>query len=649
MNNKGRIKQQISIVAAICILVIVVVSEIFSGTVIQNIIERQSQAILEVQAQNNAEIIDRWLTEQGTILKMIMGSLSFEGDTDHEKIMDYLGMQLQQNENALMYYVCFAYDKSVNPADHSVIDIDPTERSWWIMAQEAGDVIYTDPYVDAASGKMVVTIAAPFTIAGKEAVILADITIDRLVEIVNAINDGKSTLGFLLSSEGSVITHPNKDFLPTDEGATILEDVLEINTDASEVASFQDYDGVMRFVSMQPITTTGWKLGVTNDIHAIQAQVMGNLVVNIGTVGLLVVIAIALLYILLGRLLAPVSRMTQAVVRLAEGDFSGKIEKTTRRDEVGVLQNAMAVLQETLSEIIGEANRTLGDMSDYNLEIRDMREYQGRFNDLAASVNSIKRILTTLLREVQITADGVGMGSSQLAAAAESLSEGTTSQAMSIQKLMDDMDEVNDRINRNSENCAQVSEGIQQLDAEIQEGNREMNELRQAVTDVQAMSADIQQIVGAIDNIAFQTNILALNASVEAARAGENGRGFAVVAEEVRNLAFRCGEESKKTAELLEKCIFAIEQAKVHADSTSVSLNNVAANSATIFQAFVAISEDTTQQAEHSNHIQEEIHNISDVVQSNTAAAEQTAASSAELSNQAGSMTGIVNRFKVGR
>ena len=163
------------------------------------------------------------------------------------------------------------------------------------------------------------------------------------------------------------------------------------------------------------------------------------------------------------------------------------------------------------------------------------------------------------------------------------------------------------------------------------------------------MYEDIQKIVGTIDSIAFQTNILSLNASVEASRAGEHGRGFAVVAEEVRSLAEKCSQSSKQTEELIDKCIASISAAKSYADNTMESLSVIVSGSEEIAAAFDNISAATKEQALKSNAIKHEVNNIYDVVQSNTATAEETSASSETLSDQAISLHEMVQQFRVKR
>ena len=286
-------------------------------------------------------------------------------------------------------------------------------------------------------------------------------------------------------------------------------------------------------------------------------------------------------------------------------------------------------------------------MAAYDLTSEDMREYPGKFNELAASINSIKAILSNMILNIQNSSVNVDGGSKQLAEAASILSEGTMAQASSLQKLVTDVENVAQNINANSDKTIFVNESLGNLDSEIKDGNQKMQELSNVVRTVEEMSEDIKKIVNTIDGIAFQTNILALNASVEAARAGESGRGFAVVAQEIGTLATKSSDASKKTAELIEKCIKGIESAKEYADITSDSLAKIVSDSNNIANAFDEMSKANEIQAKNANDIRNEIENISQVVQSNTATAQQTAASTEVLSEQAAALKDMTGRFKV--
>ena len=202
-------------------------------------------------------------------------------------------------------------------------------------------------------------------------------------------------------------------------------------------------------------------------------------------------------------------------------------------------------------------------------------------------------------------------------------------------------------IMRNSDSEARVQKRLQELEGLIINGNQEMEQLRDVVSQVENMSSDIKDIIATIESIAFQINILSLNASVEAARVGESGKGFAVVAGEIGSLASKTSDASKQIAELITVCLRKIENAMVCADSTAGCLRDIVDNSEEISTAFTSITADTKEQADKSSRIKHEISNISDVVQVNSATAQETAAATVNLLEQAQNLSRLISRFRV--
>lgn len=650
MKGKTRsVAMNMSLFVTAALVLMILITQICNGKVMDTTLRDNYKQQLLLESRDNAQTISLWMEKQAAVLEGVLEGLKFLDTTDHEKIMDFLEQELRLNDDALMYYLCFEYDKSVNPADHSKLDLDPTTRGWWKNAIEKNGLAYTDPYVDFASGQMIVTISAPLKLQGKQAVILADITIDKLVEIVNGISKDENTGAFLLASDGSVLTHANKDFLPKEDGNTILSKEVGIDTketkDAQDVGTFTDYDKKTKLAAIGQVALTGWSVGVTLDESVILNEVVSRVTVTMVISLIVLLVTIALLAALVRWILAPVSDIEKNLTKIAGGDLSVTVEQSARKDEIGSLQNTISELVKTLTSIIQDSNRLLGGIAEGKLNLQDMQAYPGEFNQLSVSVNTIKNTLNRLIVEVQSAASSVQEGSGQLSAATAMLSAGAVSQASSIQILVGDVEDMADRIHRNSDNCGIVGEKLGDLEKLIHTGNEEMTELADAVKQIEQMSAGIQKIVNTIESIAFQTNILALNASVEAARAGENGNGFAVVATEVGNLATRASEESKKTEELIEQCLRLVSHSKKCADRTADCLGQIVDRTGEITGAFEKISEDTSGQDAKSRNIQNEINNISDVVQNNTATAQETAASTEELSEQATRLEQMVEHF----
>lgn len=519
---------------------------------------------------------------------------------------------------------------SGNLLDQNAVSLfDGTDFSDRDYVQRAltGEVCVSDITLSRYTGTYGVSIAAPVQSASGDitGVIYFRIDNDFMTSIVENLKISRNSSACIVDANNQIIAHENPELIMTEAAAS--------------------NDGICTSVPVN--NTNGWTLVITapeSDFTGAMTTMIRQFVIW-DIIAVIAALIIAMLFA--NSMSKSVLTAKNAMLSISQGDLSCSLTKTKRKDELGVLQNTAASLVEMLQHIIGEANQILGSIAHFDLTTGEMNSYPGAFNSLADSVNAIRQMLTRMIIDIQSSSANVKSGSSQLAEATQLLSEGTVSQTSSIEKLVMDMNNVVDSINQNSENGNLINERLNTLDTKIQDSSQQMEHLLRIVDQIEEMSSDIQKIVGTIDSIAFQTNILALNASVEAARAGENGRGFAVVAEEVSSLASRSSDASKKTGELIEKCITGIAQAKESADVTASALESIVTYSAEIARSFDSISEATREEACKANSIRMEINNISDVVQSNSSTAQETAASTEALSQQAQTLEAMTSRFRV--
>ena len=517
----------------------------------------------------------------------------------------------------------------------------------------AGKVNISDLTLSKYTDNYGFSVASPVYGGGQEinGVVYYRMDVDFMSQILDQIVISDRSYTYLVDGNGMVIVHPDESLIgdynisENETGiGSISDKILAQVTGAGEYRN-EDTEYLCGY---SPVSgTNGWTIVVT----APKADFMESTYDTMKTLFVVdaaaLVIALILAGLFAGNIGKTVHKVSQELVFLSEGNLDHQIEPSKRKDEIGQLQNSARELQQTFKEIIYETNRILGGMANYNLTQTAMNSYPGDFNQLSESVNRIRVILQKLIQEVQASAYSVGTGSGELADAAESLATSTVTQASSINQLVSNVEDMAECIVRNSENEERVQERLQELDTLIINGNNEMGQLCNVVSQVENMSSDIQDIIGTIESIAFQINILALNASVEAARVGESGRGFAVVADEVGNLASKTTASSNQIAELITNCLKKIENAMTCADSTSKCLEDIVGNFNHISKAFKNISVDTREQADKSSRIKLEISNISDAVQINSATAEETAAATQELSEQARNLSKLISQFRV--
>ncbi len=528
----GSIKGRIISYVALCTVIIIVVTATLNSIVMRNALLDNGKTALTEKAENTGELIDEWLIRQAYIVNTMKNTLATMHTDDMEVVMDYLETNLADNPDALMYYCCLAYDGGVFPANHTSIDLDPTTRGWWIDAVAKGDLIYTAPYTDFATGQMVVSIAAPFTIDGEQAVILADITIDSLIEIVKNAGKDETIQSFLLAGDNSVITHENADYLPKEEGNTVLSDVLQIDLNSENVSVFKDYDSESKYYAVQEIATTGWRIGVTQSTSVINGQIINNLILPLIVDNVLLILFIILLNIVVSRMLKPMGTMKSFIKEKVIGIKNCKEEKNEVK-EISYL------IEELESRVISTIHKTQKEAE----LIREMIiGTDGHVSDMSGNIMEISSIM-----------EETGASVATQTASISDIDENCQDVAKAMEELTKSTQTIVERAN-------EITARVEQMVPEMIENKKNVTaitldskkNLESAIEETKVIEK-IVEVSQAIGNIAGQTNLLALNASIEAARAGEAGKGFAVVAEEIKQLSNTTESEIDKVNELVQK------------------------------------------------------------------------------------------------
>ena len=220
-------------------------------------------------------------------------------------------------------------------------------------------------------------------------------------------------------------------------------------------------------------------------------------------------------------------------------------------------------------------------------------------------------------------------------------------QAASIEGLVSNVSAITSQIQTSAVRCGSASEMVAKATGYAEEADAKMEQLNQATQNIDRSSAQIVTIIKTIEDIAFQTNILALNASVEAARAGAAGKGFSVVADEVRNLAEKSAQAAQNTNSLVDR---SIQDVKIGTQSTDAAVSAMSVIHDCI-QSIKALMDEiaaaSVQQSEMIVAVENGIREISAVVQSNSSAAEKSAAVSKELSGQARTLNDLLGGFQI--
>ncbi|WP_251207316.1 methyl-accepting chemotaxis protein [Acetatifactor aquisgranensis] len=350
----------------------------------------------------------------------------------------------------------------------------------------------------------------------------------------------------------------------------------------------------------------------------------------------------------------PLFRLTVLAETLEQGNLGLEMGQNMEvsihsNDEIGILAQSFDQTIGRLRNYIGEISHMLESIAEGDLTVQINQEYVGDFARIRSSLNDILEKLDKTIGQIVVSSESVSGGAAQMSAAAQGLSQGSVEQTGAVEELESTMEEVAGRIKQTADNAGQVQEQAGEMGRQLIESNQKMQEMVVAMEKINSSSGEIGKIIKAIEDIAFQTNILALNASVEAARAGEAGKGFAVVSGEVRSLAGKTAEASKTTAALIERSIAAVEEGALIADATALQLEGAVVQAQGIVGTINNIADDARTQAEAMEQIQSQIGQIASVAQNNSATAQESSATSEELSDQAGLLRQLVKTFRLRR
>ncbi|MDO8141323.1 MAG: methyl-accepting chemotaxis protein, partial [Candidatus Brocadiales bacterium] len=257
----------------------------------------------------------------------------------------------------------------------------------------------------------------------------------------------------------------------------------------------------------------------------------------------------------------------------------------------------------------------------------------------------ISGLFKRLLADLTEGSTQVASAAGQISESSQSLADGASQQAASIEETSSAMEEISSMVNQNADNAKEAASLANLCNTSAEQSDNAMGMLNTAINEISGSSKQIANIIKVIDEIAFQTNLLALNAAVEAARAGEHGKGFAVVAEEVRNLAQRSASAARDTAQLIEDSVKKVDVGVDLTKKVETSLKEIVKNVKKVTDLVNEISNASQEQSEGVGQVGKAISQMDQVIQQNAANAEETAAASEELSAQAQSLLSLVDRI----
>lgn len=337
----------------------------------------------------------------------------------------------------------------------------------------------------------------------------------------------------------------------------------------------------------------------------------------------------------------PIGQIVKAADKIALGHVDVDLKDVDSKDETGQLAASFTTMLAGIRDQVLIAEKISNGDFTQEVPLRSEEDVLG------LALRKIEKDLNRTLLLINTAADQVNSGAGQVSSAAQALASGSTEQAATVEELNAAIATVAKQASQNADNVRLASEYVEQNAAGVNESNIRMQSLNASMNKINATSEEISSITKVIEDIAFQTNILALNAAIEAARAGSAGKGFAVVADEVRNLATKSAEAAKETANLIVHSVEAVTEGRQMSVDAAKILQEVEEKSRFLEQAIREIESASSQQVVAIDQINQGLSQVSAVIQTNAATAEESSASSEELAAQSETLQQEVGKFKL--
>lgn len=553
----------------------------------------------------------------------------------------------------------------VGYADENGINMDGldfSDREYFIRLKETKAPVVSEIYDSKSEkGQMSVLFAAPITdedgCFGGMVYCASDCHL--LSELIAEIQIGVSSQCFIIDKEGTVIAATNYDWVTTKCNFLNGNNTSELPTQqlqpvcmrmiAGESGSDSMKVGKDRYFSVfQPLgNANGWSICVSGNAEDFMSGYYSGINRITGVmIGLFVLISIYITF-MGNRLAKPIIKSTARMELLSEGDLRSEVPNIKTLDETYILQKSIAATVDILNKMIGEISDILDAMADGDFTVKVQNDFKGDLLPLKDSLNKILHELRRLLREIGSTSNQVLFGAQNVAQLSESLASTVTEQTAIMENIRENVGEISDSADINARSAEEAANVTAKAMVSVEEGNRYMNELIDAMVKMEESSQAIEKINKTVSDIAFQTNILALNASVEAARAGTAGKGFAVVAEEVKSLAEKSAVASQDASELIQDTVNAIENSMEVARKTSESMREVVEQTKQVDGHVDKIANMSQEQLNKLDQIKKSINEIADALTSTAASSQESAATAQELNSQATSLEQMIQKFRV--
>ncbi len=317
---------------------------------------------------------------------------------------------------------------------------------------------------------------------------------------------------------------------------------------------------------------------------------------------------------------------------------------------VGLVAIAIALIgPHLMSKAIRQVSARIREITDGDgdLTARVQSHRKDEIGELAEQFNRFIERIDTTLQSVRTSTLSVNQASDEIAKGSQELASRTEQSAANLQQTSASMEEITTTVRNTSDAARQADELVQSTVQVARRGQDAMRDVETTMGEISASSEKINEIITLIDGIAFQTNILALNASVEAARAGEHGRGFAVVAQEVRTLAGRSGDASREIRELVDRSVSSTQTGAGLVKNAGRTMEDIVASIDKVTRVISEISTGAQEQSQGIGQVNTAVAELDTMTQHNASMVEETSSAAEEMRHQAEQLAALIATFRL--
>ena len=654
--KKKRIAQEIqsrilTIVIAIFMVVAVVVAVMVGNVSLsaqKNDLEMQSKAAsyqLEIFFQEYMTIVEQMALDKDvrTLLTETKAGDKITESADYQTVfheMEKIAAADSDNIQAVWLGDIDANVATQSDGFTSDSSFEITERTWY-RAVETNSTILTSAYVEASTGNLILSAATPvYDENGKNIIGVAgaDIALEHIDELLSAYKIGNNGFVILVTSDGTIIYHPNSD--------NQLKNLSELNVSDSVMKAIQSQNGTSVKYKADGSSKYGYvgRIGTT-DYYTLScmpsSEYLASLIQCIIIVLLLVIVGVVIIIMairrLAGNITKPIVALNEVAQELAEGNLDVSLDVSSE-NEIGELADSIQKTVNRLKEYINyidEIAYVLNRLSDGKLKFTLKYDYAGDF----------AKVKDGMIENIINSSAQVSAGADDLSRAAQNIAEGASTQAASVEELVATSVSVSEQVKENTDDALKSADETARVTKMMQDSRMQMDQMTDAMNKITETSNEVVSIIKTIEDIADQTNLLALNASIEAARAGEAGKGFAVVASEIGSLAEGSSKAANNTKDLIGISIQEIERGTELAANVVASMQEVLDAIENVNGMIGKSAENNQTQNQNIEQIKLGIEEISKAVEDNSASAEETSATSEELAAQAATLEALVKHF----